>query len=211
MKLRAPLTVILVAGVTIGAIWLFNKPAPAPEKTAQAPVAQTAAPKAAPAPVPKVAAPVAPVVPASGASPQLSAADAPAPISSNDPHADLNACIDDIANMLQSGNIMGLVDNYAPPQVLAQMPPEAKAQMEAYLSDPRAQQQIQMMAQVFQGLKGVAPTMNDAGDRATYQITPPAAMAGALPPGTNMPETIPITFMKQDGRWYISDGPGGGL
>jgi len=210
MKLRTPLTVLLVAGVTIGAIWLFNKPAPAAEKTAQAPTLKAAL-QTAPVHVAQVAAPLAPAVPASGESPSASAPDAPAPISSSDPHTDLNACIDDIANMLQSGNITGLVDNYAPPQVLAQMPPEARAQMEEYMSAPQAQQQIQMMAQVFQGLKGVAPTMNDAGDRATYQITPPAGMAATLPPGANIPETIPITFVKQDGRWYIGDGPGGGL
>jgi hypothetical protein len=101
-----------------------------------------------------------------------------------------------------------LVDNYAPPDVLAQMPPEAKAQMEAYMSDPRAQQQMQMMAQVFQGMKGQAPTINETGDKATYQVTPPAGM---IPPGANVPQTIPVTFVKQNGRWYIGDGPGGGF
>jgi hypothetical protein len=210
MKLRTPLTVLLVAGVTVGVIWFFNKPAPVAAVTAQA-----ATPKAVslttPVHVAQVAAPLAPAVPASGGAPQASAADAPAPIGSADPHGDLNACIDDITTMLQSGNISGLIDNYAPPQVLAQMPPEAKAQMEAYMSDPKAQQQIQMMAQVFQGLHSVAPTMNDAGDRATYQVPPPAGMAEALPQGANLPPTIPITFMKVDGRWYISDGPGGGM
>jgi hypothetical protein len=211
MKLRTPLTVLIVAGVTVGVIWLFNKPALAPEKTAPAPLAHMAAPTSPPVRVAQVAAPTAPAVPASGESPQASGPDAPAPISSNDPHADLNACIDDITTMLQTGNISGLIDNYAPPQVLAQMPPEAKAQMEAYMSDPQAQQQIQMMAQVFQGLKSVAPTMNDTGDKATYQVTPPAALAATLPAGTNLPPTIPITFMKVDGRWYISDGPGGGM
>ena len=212
MKLRTPLTVLLVAGVTIGVIWLFNKPAPAAVKTAQAP-APVAPPKVAPVHVPQVAAPVAPPAPVTQTSPPLNApiaADAPAPITT-DFHSDLNACIDDIATMLQTGNITGLIDNYAPPQLLAQMPPEAKAQMEQYLSDPRAQQQIQMMAQVFEGLKGVAPTMNDAGDQATYQVAPPTGMAESLPPGTNLPTTIPITFIKKDGRWYINDGPGGGM
>jgi hypothetical protein len=210
MKLRTPLTVLIVAGVTVGVIWLFNKPAPAADKTAQASSAAKAAPRTAPIHVAQVEAPVLPPVPASGGSPQMNTPDAAA-ISSNDPHTDLNAAIDDITTMLQTGNISGLIDNYAPPQVLAQMPPEAKAQMEAYMSDPQAQQQIQMMAQVFEGMKGTAPTMNDAGDRATYQITPPAAMAGTLPAGATLPPTIPITFMKVDGRWYISDGPGGGM
>jgi hypothetical protein len=214
MKLRAPLTVLFVAGVTVGAIWLFNKPAPVAEKTAAAPVAMSV-PKAAPAPVPQVVAPLAPPAPITSASPESNApiaADAPAPIST-DPHADLNACIDDITTMLQTGNISGLVDNYAPPQVLAQMPPEAKAQMEAYMSDPKAQQQIQMMAQVFQGLHGVVPTMNDAGDHATYQVTPPQGMFSdvQLGQGGSVPATIPITFVKQNGRWYIGDGPGGGM
>jgi len=208
MKLRTILTILLVAGITIGAIWLLNKPAPAPEKAAEAPKT-VAAPKMSSAPTPQVAAPLAPAVPKSETPQSASSADAAAPMAAaGDPHADLNFCIDDITTMLQTGNITGLIDNYAPPSVLAQMPPEAKAQMEQYMSDPRAQQQLQMMAQVFQGLKTVTPTLNDTGDKATYQIVPPAGIA---PPGTNLPATIPITFMKQDGRWYINDGPGGGL
>jgi hypothetical protein len=125
----------------------------------------------------------------------------------------LSFCIDDITTMLQSGNITGLIDNYAPPSILAQMPPEAKAQMEQYMSDPRAQQQIQMMAQVFQGLKTVTPTMNDTGDKATYQVTPPPGMFDnvKLGPNGSIPASIPVTFVKQEGRWYIGEGPGGGL
>lgn len=213
MKLRTPLTILLVAGVTVGAIWLFNKPAAAPEKVAQAP-APAAAPKAVFSPVPQVAAPLAPPVPKSEESPSTTAAEeASAPINSGDPHGDLNFCIDDITTMLQAGNITGLIDNYAPPQVLAQMPPEARAQMEQYMSDPKAQQQMQMIAQAFQSLKTVTPTMNDTGDKATYQIAPPPGMIppGQMAQGASVPSTIPITFMKQDGRWYISDGPGGGL
>jgi hypothetical protein len=89
------------------------------------------------------------------------------------------------------------------------MTPEALAQMQQQMASSQGQQMIQMMSSMIQSLKGQTPEMNAAGDQATYQMqmTPPPGM---LPPGVNVPQrTIPMTFVKEDGKWYIKSNQGG--
>ncbi len=70
-------------------------------------------------------------------------------------------------------------------------------------TDPIAQQSLRNMAATYQSLKGQTPEMNAAGNEATYQAT----LVRMLPPASNDPTTIPITFIKIDGRWYLKNTP----
>lgn len=203
MNTRNLLVVVLVAALTAAGVW-FLKPAPAPEpvKTAAAPKPVEPAP-AAPQPTvaPQVAAPAAAPAPA---------AETPAPAqtgasstANGDAIVELNTEIGDMSSLLQAGDMSTLIDKYMPPQMKAQMTPEMMAQMQQQMQSPQAQQQLQMMAQALQSLQGQTPTFNDAGDRATYQMSPPAGM---VPPGANAPQTVPVIFMKVDGHWYPAQG-----
>ncbi len=203
MSTRNLLVIVIVAALTAAGVW-FLKPAPAPEpaKTAEAP--KPAAPAATivkPAVAPQVAAPAASAAPV---------AEAPAPVqtgasstANGEAIVELNTAIGDISSLLQAGDMATLIDKYMPPQAKAQMTPEMLAQMQQQMQSPQAQQQLQVMAQALQSLQGQTPTFNEAGDRATYQMSPPPGM---VPPGANVPQTIPVTFMKVDGRWYAAQG-----
>jgi hypothetical protein len=203
------LAILAVVAVLVGGgiFYFVQSPAPEPAKVAEAPKPAAPAPAA-----PKPAAPQA------VAAPKLPAAPAPAPAAKPAPAApaaaapnaeaikELDTTLNDMASMLQAGDMAGLMEKYMPPQEQARMTPEMKAQMQQAMQSPQMQQQLQMMAQALQSLQGQTPTFNDAGDTATYQMTPPAGM---IPPGVNAPATIPVTFIKVDGRWYAGNNGGG--
>ncbi len=204
------LVFVLAAG---GAVWWFLQPAPAepanPAKPAVVAPKPAEAAKAAPIIVTptKVAAPIAPPV----AAPKIAAAPQPAPApAANSVQVELNTAIDDMATMMQNGDMIAMMKKYMPPDELAQIPPEQMAQMEQMMQQqaavPQLQQMLQSMSQSLSALKDQTPEMNAAGDQATYQMAMPA---GILPPGANIPPTRPVTFKKIDGQWYIQNGPGG--
>ncbi len=209
MKPRSLVIILVVAVLTVGAIWYFKKPAGAAlaPKAAEAPkpAAPTIAPKS---PTAQIEAPKAQAAPAPAATPKPATTVA-AVAAKGDPQAELNTAIDDITSMLQAGQFMALFEKYATPEDQAKMPPEEKAQMEQeatqMMSQPEGQMMIQMMTAGFLSIKDQTPQMNAAGDQATYQmtVTPPPGMG---PPGGG-PETEPMTFVKIDGKWYIKDGP----
>ncbi len=201
--------IVLVIAITVLAVWLFRQPtAAATPKLAMAPAPVNIA---APAPnkvePPKLAPPVVPksVAEAPVAAPAAVEA-APA---AEGTQAELNATIDDIASMMQAGDLVGLFEKYASPEDQAKMTPQDKAEMEQgmqqAMADPQAQQMIQGMTRMFQSLKDQTPQMNATGDQATYQMTPTADM---LQPGMALPPSQPMTFEKIDGRWYIKGGEG---
>jgi hypothetical protein len=186
----AAVVVVLVAG----AVWLFWKPAPPPPapKVAEAPKA--VAPKVtAPTVAPQVVAPtVAPAVP------KATVAEATPAKPAADPQAELNTALSDIISLIQSGDLVTAFERYAPPDELAKMSPDQKAQMEqemsTQMSQPQAQQAMQMMVTVLQSMQTQTPTLNAAGDRATYQLSDPTGQS---------PEIVPFSFQKIDGKWYV--------
>jgi len=212
MKNRNFVIVLIFVLAAGGAAWWFlQSPAPAPE-----PVKTAAAPKPAEAPKPapvksitQVAAPIAPPVVAPAAKPAVAAQPAPAQPATG-VQAELNAAIDDMTTMMQSGDMVGMMKKYMSPERLAQIPPEQLAQMEQVMQQqaqsPQMQQMFQAMSQSFAALKDQTPEMNAAGDQATYQMAIPASI---LPPGMAAPPPRPVTFQKVDGQWYIN-GPAGG-
>ncbi len=108
---------------------------------------------------------------------------------------------------------MSLIENQMPPEQLAALTPEQKTflenQIRQQMQNPQAQQQIQVYAEMLQGLNGVTPTYNEAGDRATFQVPTPDSMrtmARNQNAGADLPSTLPVTFVKRDGKWYMNGG-----
>lgn len=194
--------IALVILLAAGAVWLFQKPevpAPAP-KVAEAPKPapdKIEAPKLAKA---AIAAPVAP---------PAVAKDAPATTpakSAGDPQAELNTTLTDMVSLLQSGDMLTAFHRYMPPDFIAKMPPQQLQQieqgMQQEMSQPEAQQGVQMMVTVLQNMQTMTPAMNETGDKATYQIMDPSGQS-------TKPE--PFTLKKIDGKWYVDPESMGGM
>ncbi len=201
---------IVLLAAAGGAFWLLHAPAPVPAQ-ASAPAPATVAPTP-PAEVkaPRVAMPTAAPAPVEAAAPVAAAEPATQPAPTNgDPQAELSTAIPDIIGLLQAGDMVGLMERYGPPDEIAKMPPEQlaqmKQQMQTEMQNPQMQQMMQSMVQVFTAMKDQTPTYNAAGDRATYQVTPPA--------GASAPQGMPnkISFKKIDGKWYGDDDNGDGF
>jgi hypothetical protein len=204
---RRNFAVILMSACAVVALaWLFHTPAPAatPPPTAKTPqpVAQKlAAPKFASG---QIAPPV--IGPAQKPTEQTADAAAMAAPATGDPQAELGTALDDIIGLLQSGDIYTAMMRYIPPDKLAEIPAAEmagmQAEMQAQMSRPEAQQGIQMMIQAVQSMKTMNPTMNDAGDKATYQVSDPTGQDS---------RTEPMSFQKIDGKWYVNPDSMGGM
>jgi hypothetical protein len=207
MKPRSIVILILVVGIAgAAAWWLLQPPAvTAPEKVAETPPAEAPEPPKPtppPAPAPRVEAPAIQPAPAPAPAPEPVAAQPASNPNQADPQLNLDTAIADICSRAQSGDLAGLLNDYISPDDQAKMPPGQFAQMQQMMqtmaSSPQGQQMMQQLVQAFQGLQGQTPTYNDTGDKATYT---------AVPPGGTTPQ--PITFKKEDGRWYADMGDGG--
>jgi hypothetical protein len=204
MKRHNLMVVMMSACAVVALAWLFHTPAPAamPQQTgAPKPVAvNITAPKLASGQI------APPVMPAS--KPGEIAADTAvaAPAADADPQAELSTSLDDIINLLQSGDLYTAMMRYVPPDKLAQIPDAEKAGMQAeiqsQMSQPQAQMGIQMMVQVLQSMKTMTPAMSETGDKATYQISDPTGQDT---------RTQPMAFQKIDGKWYVDPDSMGGM
>ena len=200
MKLRVAAFVVILIAATGALIWWLNP------STAEAPAVNITAPAASPAPAatklavimpptpkpatiaPPTAAPVTEVAVA-GAAPK-------SPAKKADSQASLDTAIPDLANLLQSGDLVTAFENYTLPDDLAQIPPEriveVEDQLRALVTNPQIQPRLQLISQMLDTFKGQTPTYNDAGDRATYQM-PGLGAGGAT-----------FSFQKVGDHWYIS-------
>ena len=202
MNSRRALDLALFACLAGMAAWFFWPTAPAPEKISLTPAAparvtelepltlpaielEPPAPMLRPAPTPVVAA-VEPVTAAPAAF---------------DSQAELGTTVTDMIRLLQNQDFMTLFETYAPPDEVAQMPPEAKAQMAAIMQGPQIQQQMQLMIAALQSIQGTTPVYNAAGDTATY--TPTVDLTGNMSNKSGTPR--PMTFVKVNDRWYLKD------
>jgi len=190
---RRNLTFFVVGLLAVaGLAWLFHTPPPVDKVVAAA--AKPSAPKATPM---QIAPPTAP--PAQNVVEEAAAA-APAPDANEpDPEKELGVAIDDIVDLMQSGDLYTAMMRYLPPDMLAQIPEEEKAvmqsQLQSQMAQPQAQQGIQMFIQVFQSMKTMSPTVNGSGNLATYQISDPSGRSA---------QTHPMSFVKIEGKWYVS-------
>lgn len=145
----------------------------------------------------QVAAPTAPVAqpPTPGSAPAAPAA--------SGPRAELNATMDDIIGVLQTGDAVAAFERFLSPEFLGKLPPEGKAEFEqqilAQLATPRGQQGMQQMMDVLKIMKTQTPQLNATSDRATYPIDDPSGVH-SFPPQ--------ISFQKVNGTWYVVP-PGG--
>lgn len=199
VKFRSLISIVVVAALTLGVVFLFKPATPeAPKPAAVAkPAAQKPdAPKAAGSQV------VAPVVKPADKPGDKPTATAAKPATA-DPQKELNTALTDITDLLAAGDLYGAMMRYLPPDMITQMmdrlPESERANfqqmVQQQMSDPEAQQGIQMMVQVVDSMKTMAPEMNAAGDKATYQISDPSGQDTKV---------VPFSFQKIDGKWYVS-------
>ncbi len=217
---RRSLPLLIIVALVSGAIgWFLHTPSalteatPAPASKPMAastpavpatqPPKQVAAPVAAPAPVVASARASTPAMPPA-AQPATPANAAPAAASSGTTPPELASVITELSTLAASGDLVALYENYMPPQKVAAFTPEQKAfiedQIRKQTEGPNGAKVIQGQVAIIQSLSTVTPTMNAAGDHATFQVPTPKDIA---PAGANLPPTIPINFVKIDGRWYL--------
>ncbi|HTB63681.1 MAG TPA: sigma-70 family RNA polymerase sigma factor [Opitutales bacterium] len=118
----------------------------------------------------------------------------------NDPQAELSTALPDLITLIQNGDLFTAYMRYMPPSYFASMPQNVKdqlAQQEAnLLADPNTAPRRQQLVQALQAMQTLVPTMNAAGDTATYDLPFPAGN----------PDVQKISFIKVDGKWYLSPG-----
>ncbi len=205
MKVRMLLAVALVVALAAIGPWYLKRPTPpAPAPAALLPGLKVTLPAAASSD-PAGSAPKSPVRHAPVAAADLHLAQAAAANPNAAAEYELHGAIREMRDLLQTGDFAGLLEKYTPPQARAQLPAELTAQVTEALKNPQMQQEMQMLARAMQSLEGQTPEFNDAGDRATYQISLPPEL---LPPGVTSTPKVPITFVKIGGRWYAGDATG---
>jgi len=214
---RYILAVLAVVLVGIG-LWWFLRP-PAPQEKASA----ATLPAKAVASVSDKVEPPKPLAPPTIAAPALkpaaaSVAATSAPDANSDPQADLKTAIPDIVRILRANDLMALVQNYTPPDKLTprllQQAQKTADQLQAAQAmaaslPPDIQERInhpfEQMAKGYEVIIGQVPTMNAAGDEATYMVSMPG------PPDPNTGDSVstpvPQTFIKINGKWYMKEDP----
>ncbi len=120
------------------------------------------------------------------------------------PPADLKTAIHDIVRLVQANDTITLWQTYMLPEKLT---PEVLQELQDSITrEQNATPQMKALyqriregsIQAFEDLETQTPTMNEAGDEATYNFTLPSPGGG---PGT----VVPRTFIKLNGKWYFKD------
>jgi hypothetical protein len=217
MKNRNTLLGLVVALLLAAGIVWWVRQAPVEKPVVESAPAKAAVQVAMPV-IPHKAEVVAPTAPA--VAPSANPSPAETPVAASNPDADLNTAVNDLINTLQSGDVNGFVQNYLAPSMMemaksqmearAQNPnmtPEMKAQMQQVF-EQRVPMEIQQFTQemsqrpdALQGLQKMAaalaqatpPQMNDAGDRATYNLQ------------TNGDKDVPssVVLERLNGKWTL--------
>jgi hypothetical protein len=209
LAMKAHNLIAITAGglAFLALLWLGRNAAPAPAAGNSTVAPQPLATKQTPVPVSPatIAAPV--TAPATALSTPLASTPISATPTQADPQRELNTAIDDIVSLSQANDQMTLFNDYLSPADKAKMTPAEVDRIKYWADEAKtdsiAQQSLRNTAMMYQSLKGQTPEMNAAGDEATYHATPILMH----PPDGNEPTTIPITFVKIDGRWYIQNSP----
>ena len=210
MTTRNTLLTVTAAALLAAGVWWFSQSASAPlaEKAAATPAAPVT-------PAPKVAAPVVPpVVPSAQPKPMETPAPAPPP------DADLNTAVNDLITALESQDANAVAQCLFPSMLegakkaaitsLAQNPnmtPEMQARMDQIIEqqkpqmiqqltqrmaqDPSALQGYQKLGAALKHAQNIPPTMNAAGDQATYTLD--LKGIGGLSPK--------VVMTLRDGEW----------
>jgi hypothetical protein len=183
--MRHVATLLALAALATG-LWWWQHPAPQEKKSAHVfPSHQTSLEEPAPiAEVEKAEPEPQPQAPATAV---------------GDPQLDVHTAIMDLAGMMRASDYVGMVAKYVPPDELKRMSTDDITNLVAAASDPNSPQHQYMQSQIqaLEIASKLEPTMNEAGDSATYSLD------------LNIPnvskQNSRIVFVKIDGRWYRND------
>ncbi len=209
MKLKHFILVVMVVAIVGIGIWWLMQPTAAPEKTAEAPkAAKTETPKA--AALGKIAAPLAPLVQTTTTTVVTPVKAAEPEVASADPQASWKTALPDIARMLRDNDVMALVRTYMPPDHLTpetlqgaqKMNDTIQQEIAGYrmaTNEPPAMVELfthplDGEAAILERMAEETPTLNDAGDEATFAV-----------PEDKAKEMKPLTMIKVAGRWYLKE------
>jgi hypothetical protein len=182
VNLKSTLSLLMVAGLLVGAAWwlwptrqeLKTTPAMPPPSS---PSETTAVPSDPPPPD---------EIPAEAEATEI------------DPQSEVRTAVTDYLGRLQRGDMVGLVKNYTPPATLeqprsAEGAAAALAMYDAMKQNPQLQRILEQNNQrkiaELQSIQEATPIYDDTGNRATY----------ALPADSTKPS---IVFVRVNDRWY---------
>jgi len=202
------LIILLVAIIGIG-IWWFARPTMAvPEKIVETLKSAKAdvQPVMSPTITLSIVSPVAPITPKPDGAPvaakQLIATPPPDPNTAS--IAELKTAFADMGRLIRDGDMVQFYETYRLP---GEFSPEDKQKEQEIqdrnkiVQDPQNKIIQEEFAEAMEALAEQTPTFNDAGDEATYLYTAPTL------PGQQVPDTLhPVTFVKNNGKWYIKPG-----
>jgi len=185
--------IFILAAMTFAAAvwWLWQSSSPLTESAAVTPAAVT---------MPKPAMPQAATAPILKPVPLLAPAPTPrsAPVEpavKTDPRKEINTALASVMDRIQSGDLVGVLENFSAPDSLARLTPEGKASIEDALPAHEGKPEIQIWLAVLQDMQSQTPVYNGAGDQATYEIADPTGRGLTL---------RPMTLQKIDGQWYFT-------
>lgn len=110
-------------------------------------------------------------------------------------HAGINLLLSDAIDQIKAGNLVMVFENFASPVGLAQLTPDVKKTLEDVLPFHLTTGDTTIWADVLTAMQTQTPTFNDAGDRATFEISDPTGHSQPL---------RPITLQKVNGQWYFT-------
>ncbi len=188
----ATLAVVVTLAITLSNLFQAS--------AAPAPTPQVAAAPAAPAP--KATMTASATLPSVPATPPATPAVAPkpaAPAPATGVRQELNSTMDEIIAMLEAGDAVKTAETFLSPESFEIMGPGTKdmllKQMQALLASPRGQDLLQKVIRVVKNMKTQEPTLNAAGDRASYHLADPTDPSFKVP--------VDLTFRKMEGKWYV--------
>ncbi|HTB62445.1 MAG TPA: hypothetical protein VK737_02555 [Opitutales bacterium] len=116
-------------------------------------------------------------------------------IATTDSPKDINTTISDVISLVQTGDLVMVFKNYTAPDAYLISHPGAESTLAENMKNWENTPESQIFVQVLQAMKDETPAYNDAGDRATYNITDPT--------GRNL-NLRSITLQKIDGEWRFT-------
>jgi RNA polymerase sigma factor (sigma-70 family) len=134
----------------------------------------------------QVAAPVVKPAPASASPPAwspLAGGSAPAP----DPRVEVGTAMMDFAHLLEVGDYVTAANNYM------QLPPDVSGQqlVDMMQQNPDFPKTVQMLRESTEAAQTTTPTYNDAGDEATYTLSPP------------VDDKVTVRWKRVNGLWMV--------
>jgi len=194
----------LVACLTAGVAWWLWPAAPVPAKT---PVVQLPTPPEVTAISPDLLPPEEAAMPPGILPPEepaeplpAPAADAPVPPPMFDPQAELSTTIPAMIQALNSGEDIW---EFGARFSLGRLPPQVTAALTMFKQDPAYQaamrQQMESMVVALQSIQNVTPVYDATGDQATYTLSVPLNIGGAVNKNT-------LSFVKLNGQWFLKGG-----